>query len=88
MAKKILWNAVLLVQCLWFIENGEWFSPHDAQTDEKNILELYHDLGFMGYGVDDFMSKEKRRILILVWFERTFKVNNAGVYFSNIETIS
>jgi hypothetical protein len=49
---------------------------------------LNHDLGFTGYGVDDFMSKEKRRIPILVWFERTFKVDDAVMYFPNVETIS
>jgi hypothetical protein len=40
--KKILWNVVLLVQFLWLIENGERFSPKDAQVDEKNILESNH----------------------------------------------
>jgi hypothetical protein len=63
--KNILWNAVVLFQCLWFIENGERFSLHNVQTDEKNILESNHDLGFTGYGVDDFMSKEKEESLSL-----------------------
>jgi hypothetical protein len=35
MAKNILWNVVVLVQCLQFIENGERFSPHDVQIYEK-----------------------------------------------------
>jgi hypothetical protein len=87
-AKNILQNVVVLVQCVWFIENGERFSPHNVLTDEKNILESNHNLGFTGYGVDDFMSKEKRRIPILIWFERTFKVDDAGVYFPNVETLS
>jgi hypothetical protein len=34
---NIFWNAVVLVQCLWFIENGERFSPKDTQLDEENI---------------------------------------------------
>ncbi len=87
-AKKILWNVVILVQCLWFIENGERFSPNNVLPDEKNISGSNHNLGFMGYGIDNFMSKEKRRIPILVLFERTFKVDDAGVYFLNVETIS
>jgi hypothetical protein len=37
---------------------------------------------------NDLMSKEKRRIPILVWFERTFKVDDACVYFPNVEIIS
>ncbi len=57
--KKILPNVVVLVQCLWFIENGERYSSDNVLTDEKNILEWNHDLGFTGYGIDDFMSKEK-----------------------------
>jgi hypothetical protein len=88
MTKNILQNAVVLVQFLWFIENGERFSPNNVLTDEKNISGSNNDLGFTGCGVDDFMSKEKRRIPILVWFERTFKVDDAGVYFPNDETIS
>ncbi len=60
MAKIIIWNAVLLVQCIWFVENRERFSPNNVLTDEKNISGMNHDLGFMGYGVDDFKSKEKR----------------------------
>jgi hypothetical protein len=70
MTKNIVWNAVILVQCLRFIKNRERFSPNDILTDEKNILESNHNLSFMGYGVDDFMSKEKRRLPIFDWFEK------------------
>ncbi len=63
-AKKILRNAVVLVQSLWFIENIERFSPNNVLTDEKNISVSNHNLGFTGYGIDDFMSKEKRRLPI------------------------
>ncbi len=66
---KILWNVVVLVQSLWFIGNGERFSPNDARLDEKSISESNHDQGFMGYGVDDFMSNEKRRLPNFDWFE-------------------
>jgi hypothetical protein len=66
MAKIILRNAVVLVQCLQFIENGERFSPNDVLTDEKNISGSNHNLGFMGYGVDDFILKEKEGSLSLI----------------------
>jgi hypothetical protein len=33
---KILWNAVVLVQGLWFIENGERFSPKDDRVTGNN----------------------------------------------------
>jgi hypothetical protein len=85
MTKFILQNVVVLVQCLCFIENGERFSPKDVQLDEKSISELNHDLGFMGYGIDELMSKEKRRLPIFDWFETTFKVDIAGMYFPNVE---
>ncbi len=61
MAKKILQNVVVLVQCLRFIENGERFSPNYVLTDEKIISGSNHHLCFTGYGVDDFMSKEKKK---------------------------
>jgi hypothetical protein len=56
---NIVQNAVVLVQCLWFIGNEVRFSPKDAQLYEENISGSNHDLDFMGYGVDDFISKEK-----------------------------
>jgi hypothetical protein len=57
---NILWNAVILVQCLWFIENRERLSPKDARIYEENISESNHDLGFTSYGIDDFMSNKKK----------------------------
>jgi hypothetical protein len=66
MTNNILRNAVVLIQYLWFIENGERFSPKYAQLDEENISELNHDLGFAGYGVDDFMSNGKKGYLSLI----------------------
>ncbi len=79
---------VVIVQCLWFVENRERFSPKDARLGKENILEWNHDLGFTGYGIDDFMSSEKRRLPIFDWFERTFEEDNAGVYLPNVETLS
>ncbi len=35
--KNTVWNAVVLVQCLWFIENGERLSLIHVFTDEINI---------------------------------------------------
>jgi hypothetical protein len=51
---------------LVYIKNRERFSPNNVLADEKNILESNHDLGFMGYGIDDFMSKEKEGSLSLI----------------------
>jgi hypothetical protein len=88
MTNNILWNAVVLVQCLWFIENRERFSLKDAPLYEENISGSNHNLGFTGYGVDDFMSNEKRGISIFDWFDRIFKVDNSDEYFPNVETLS
>ncbi len=86
--KNILQNVVVLDQYLWFIENRETISSKNIRLDEKNILESNHNLGFMGYGIDDFMSKEKRRLPIFDWFETTFMVDNTGVFFSNVDILS
>jgi hypothetical protein len=87
MTNNVVQNVVVLVQCLWFIENKERFSPNNVLTDEKNILESNHNLGFTGHGIDDFMSKEKK-VPIFIWFENTFKGKESNVYFPNVEILS
>ena len=57
---QILRNAVVLVQGLWFIENGERFSPKDDRVLGNSNNESNHFLGFTGFGVDDFQSAERR----------------------------
>jgi hypothetical protein len=42
----------------------------------------------MGYGIDDFTSKGKRRLPIFDWLENTFKGKDSSVYFPNIEILS
>jgi hypothetical protein len=64
--KKILWNMGVLVQGLQFIENRERFSPKDAKLEEKSISGSNHNMGFTGYVVDDFISKEKEGFLSLI----------------------
>ena len=58
---QILWNAVVLVQGLWFIENGERFSPKYFGVKGSGSNGLNHTLGFTGNEVDDFISGEKRQ---------------------------
>jgi hypothetical protein len=57
---QILWNVAVLVQGLRFIENGERFSPKDCRVEGKSVNGSNHSLGFTGFGVDDFMSDDKR----------------------------
>jgi hypothetical protein len=45
------------------LKTKERFSPKDAPLDEKSNSGSNHILGFMGYGVDDFISKENEGLL-------------------------
>jgi hypothetical protein len=84
---QILWNAVVLVQGLWYIENGERFSPKDDRALGNSNNELNHFLGFIGFGVDDFQSADNRVTLIFKWFEQKRLTDDANMIFPNVETI-
>ncbi len=56
---QILWNAVVLVQGLQFIKNGERCSPKDDRVIGNRVNGLNHSLGFTLFGVDDFQSDDK-----------------------------
>ncbi len=85
---QILWNAVVLVQGLWFIENGERFSPKDDRVIGNSINGLNHLLGFTGFGVDDFQSDDKRKTSIFKWFEEKCLTDDANMFFPNVGGIS
>jgi hypothetical protein len=57
---QILWNAVVLVQGLWFIENGERFSPKDDRVFDNFNQFLNQVPCYTSFGVDDFQSAERR----------------------------
>jgi hypothetical protein len=61
---QILRNAVVLVQGLWFIENGERFSPKDDRVTGNSVNGSNHLPGFNSFGVDDFQSDDKRKTSI------------------------
>jgi hypothetical protein len=46
---QILWNAVILVKGLWFIENRVRFSPKDDRVTVNSVSGLNHPLGFTGF---------------------------------------
>ncbi len=85
---QILRNAVVLVQGLWFIKNGERFSPKDDRVIGNSVNGLNHLLGFTGFGVDDFMSDDKRVTSIFKWFEQKRLTDDANMFFPNVEGIS
>jgi hypothetical protein len=51
---QILWNAVVFVQGLRLIENGERFSPKDDRVLGNSNNGSNHFLGFTSFRVDDF----------------------------------
>ncbi len=79
---------VVLVQGLWFIENGERFSPKDAIVTGNSNNGLNHILGFTGFGVDDFQSADNRVTSILKWFEQKQLTKDANMIFLNVGEIS
>jgi hypothetical protein len=85
---QILWNAVILVQGLWFIENGERISPKDDRVTGNGVSGLNHILGFTGFGKGDFQSADNRVTSILKWFEQKRLTDDANIVFLNIEGIS
>jgi hypothetical protein len=68
---QILWNVVVLVQGLRFIENGERFGPKDDRVTGNSNQKLNHSFGYTGFGVDVFQSADNRVTSILKWFEHT-----------------
>ncbi len=85
---QILWNAVILVQGLWFIENGERFSPKYFGVKGSGSNGLNHTLGFTGNEVDDFISGEKRQHPLFHQIENYCHIDDANVFFPNVETLS
>jgi hypothetical protein len=85
---QILRNVVVLVQGLWFIENGERFSPKEYRVIGNSVNGLNHLLGFTRFGVDDFQSDDKRVTSIFKWFEQKRLMDDANMFFLNVEGIS
>jgi hypothetical protein len=85
---QILWNAVVLVQGLWFIENGERFIPKDDRVLGNSNNGSNHFLGFTGFGVDNFQSTDNRMTSVFKWFEQKRLTKDANMIFPNVEVIS
>jgi hypothetical protein len=85
---QILWNAVVLVQGLQFIEKRERFSQKDDIVTGNSVSCSNHILGFTGFGVDDFQSADNRRTSILKWFEQMRLTKDANMIFLNVGEIS
>jgi hypothetical protein len=87
-ANQILWNSVILVQGLWFIENGERFSPKNDRVLGNSNNGSNDFLGFTSFGVADFQSADNRVTSVFNWFEQKRLTKDANMIFPNVEGIS
>ncbi len=89
--KKILRNAIILVQGHHFIDKGERFSDKDPRTETKRRESSYsHPMKYTGYGVEDFHCQDRGRIMnIFTWISFTFEIDIDTVegLLINVETI-
>jgi hypothetical protein len=85
---QILWNAVVLVQGLWFIENRERFSPKDDRVTGNSNNGWNHFLCFTCFGVDDFQSADKRKTSIYKCFEQKQLTDDANMIFPNVDILT
>ncbi len=86
----INWNAIILVQGLHFIENGERFSHQDHKFKGERHKKLQkHKLDFTGFGIDDFIYEEARVTPIFRWIKTTFRKNKmVKLLEHNVDRIS
>jgi hypothetical protein len=89
--KKLLWNAIILVQGHRFIDKGERFGDKDASTEtERRESSNSHPMKYMGFGVEDFHCQDRgRKTNIFKWISSTFKIGIDTVrqLLLNVETI-
>jgi hypothetical protein len=89
--KKILQNAIILVQGHHFIDKGERFGNKDPSTEtERHELSNSHPMRYTGYGVEDFHCQDRGRTTnIFKWISSKFKIDidTAGQLLRNVETI-
>ncbi len=72
--KKILRNAIILVQGHRLIDKGERFGDKDPSTETKCRESSYsHPMKYMSYGVEDFHCQDRGRTMnIFTWISSTY----------------
>jgi hypothetical protein len=89
--KKILRNAIILVQGHRFIDKGERFGDKDPSTETERRESSYsHPMKYTGFGVEDFHCQDRGRTKnIFKWISSTFKIDidTVGQLLLNVETI-
>ncbi len=89
--KKILRNAIILVQGHCFIDKEERFGNKDPSTETKRRESSYSNpMKYTGYGVKDFHCQDRGRTTnSFTWISSTFKIDIDTVegLLINVETI-
>ncbi len=89
--KKILQNAIILVQGHCFIDKVERFGDKDPSTEtECRESSNSHPMKHTGFGVEDFDCQDRGRTTnIFKWISSTFKrdIDTVGQLLLNVETI-
>ncbi len=89
--KKILRNAIILVQGHRFIDKGERFGNKDPSIETECRESSYsHPMKYMGFGVEDFHCQDRgRKTNIFTWISSTFKrdIDMVERLLINVETI-
>ena len=64
---QIVRNAIVLVQLYKYIENGERYSYSDYYLGKKENVKMdpSHIFGYTGFGLDDFLSRDKRKSTVI-----------------------
>jgi hypothetical protein len=75
--KKILRNAIILVQGHCFIDEGERFGDKDPSTEtERHESSNSHPMKCTGFGVEDFHCQDRGiKTNIFTWISSTFKID-------------
>ncbi len=89
--KKILRNAIILVQGHRFIDKGERFGDKDPSTETECCESSNsHPMKYTGFGVEDFHCQDRGRTTnIFNWISSTFKIDidMVGQLLINVERI-
>ncbi len=89
--KKLLQNAIILVQGHRFIDKGERFGDKDPSTEtECRESSNSHPMKYTGFRVEDFNCQDRgRKTNIFTWISSTFKIKIVTVegVLINVETI-
>jgi hypothetical protein len=90
---QIMRNAIVLVQLYKYIDRGERYSPSDSKWGISDNVkgDNPHTLGYRGFGCDDFLSNEKRKLTLLNDLNAVFLLKSCDSfiekYFMDLDII-